>query len=54
MSKASAFIDSESFGHATQLFEQKRRSLAPAVAEEFARRVVTRRASTAETCPHIR
>jgi methanogenic corrinoid protein MtbC1 len=46
MNKATAFIDPELFGHATQLFEEKRRVLAPAIVEGFARQVVTRLAST--------
>lgn len=49
MNKASAFINSEIFGRAAQLFEEKRRVLAPDVVEGFARQVVTRLAATTVT-----
>ena len=49
INKASAFINSEIFGHTTQLFEEKRRVLAPDVVEGFARQVVIRLAAATAT-----
>lgn len=46
MNKAHAAIDPDLFGHTTRLFEAKRRLLAPALVEGFARQVVTRLAAT--------
>lgn len=54
MNKTHAVIDLELFGHATQLFEEKCKLLAPALVEGFARQVVTRLAATvAERRPAI-
>lgn len=47
MTKAQAGIDPDLFGHTTQLFDEKRRVLAPEVVVGFARQVVTRLAATA-------
>ena len=49
MNKASTLINTEIFGHTTQLFEEKRRVLAPDVVEGFARQVVIRLAAATAT-----